>query len=289
MLFGFFLSKKEVSMKIRKKLNNNVVIAVNKMNVEFVLVGKGLAYGKTIHDEIETAEAEKVFKIRGKGVAEKLSRIIEDIPLEHVKVCDEIINFAKRELKEELNEKIYLTLIDHLSFAIERHNAGIDISSLLKFEIKKIAPEEFRVALAALDIVEKRLHIRLPDDEAVYIAFHILDSRTTEDPFTLKSIEFVANIMKTIRSEYEINCDEDYQPYNRFIIHLQYLARRIFQPDKVLKIEDDLFLYQKLKEELPETHRCVCLIEQKIWEDYSFQLNENEKSYLMVHLYHLIS
>ena len=92
-------------MKIRKKLNNNVVIAVNKMNVEFVLVGKGLAYGKTIHDEIETAEAEKVFKIRGKGVAEKLSRIIEDIPLEHVKVCDEIINFAKRELKEELNEK----------------------------------------------------------------------------------------------------------------------------------------------------------------------------------------
>ncbi len=276
-------------MKIRKKLNNNVVIAVNKMNVEFVLVGKGLAYGKTIHDEIETAEAEKVFKIRGKGVAEKLSRIIEDIPLEHVKVCDEIINFAKRELKEELNEKIYLTLIDHLSFAIERHNAGIDISSLLKFEIKKIAPEEFRVALAALDIVEKRLHIRLPDDEAVYIAFHILDSRTTEDPFTLKSIEFVANIMKTIRSEYEINCDEDYQPYNRFIIHLQYLARRIFQPDKVLKIEDDLFLYQKLKEELPETHRCVCLIEQKIWEDYSFQLNENEKSYLMVHLYHLIS
>ncbi len=276
-------------MKIRKKLNNNVVIAVNKMNVEFVLVGKGIAYGKTVHDEIETAEAEKVFKIRGKGIAEKLSKLIEDIPLEHVKVCDEIINFAKRELNEDLNEKIYLTLIDHLSFAIERHKAGIDISSLLKFEIKKIAPEEFRVALAALDIVEKRLHIRLPDDEAVYIAFHILDSRTKEDPFTIKSIEFVANIMQTIRSEYEINCDEDYQPYNRFIIHLQYLARRIFQPDKVLKIENDLFLYMKLKEELPETHRCVCLIEQKIREDYSFQLNENEKSYLMVHLYHLIS
>lgn len=276
-------------MKIRKKLNNNVVIAVNKMNVEFVLVGRGIAYGKTIHDEIETTEAEKVFKIRGKGIAEKLSKIIEDIPLEHVKVCDEIINFARRELNENLNEKIYLTLIEHLSFAIERHNAGIDISSLLKFEIKKIAPEEYRVALAALDIVEKRLHVRLPDDEAVYIAFHILDSRIKENPFTIKSIEFVADIMQTIKSEYNINCDEDYQPYNRFIIHLQYLARRIFQPDKSPNSEEDLFLYQKLKEELPETHRCVCLIEQKIREDYSFQLNENEKSYLMVHLYHLIS
>lgn len=276
-------------MKIRKKLNNNVVIAVNRMNVEFVLVGKGIAYGKAIHDEIESAEAEKVFKIRGKGIAEKLSKIIEDIPLEHVKVCDEIINFAKTELNENLNEKIYLTLIEHLSFAIERHNAGIDISSLLKFEIKKIAPKEYSVALAALDIVEKRLHIRLPDDEAVYIAFHILDSRTKEDPFTIKSIEFVADIMKTIRSEYEINCDEDFQPYNRFIIHLQYLARRIFQPDKTLDSENDLFLYEKLKEELPETHRCVCLIEKKILEDYAFQLNENEKSYLMVHLYHLIS
>ena len=249
-------------MKIRKKLNNNVVIAVNKMNVEFVLVGKGIAYGKTTNDEIKTAEAEKVFKIHGKGIAEKLSKIVEDIPLEYVKVCDEVINYAKRELNENLSEKIYLTLIDHLSFAIERHNAGIDISSLLKFEIKKIAPEEFRVGL---------------------------DSRTKEDPFTIKSIEFVANIMRTIRSEYEINCDEDYQPYNRFLIHLQYLARRIFQSDKVLKIENDLFLYQKLKEELPETHRCACLIEQKIREDYNFTLNENEKSYLMVHLYHLIS
>ena len=276
-------------MKIRKKLNNNVVIAVNKMNVEFVLVGKGIAYGKTTNDEIKTAEAEKVFKIHGKGIAEKLSKIVEDIPLEYVKVCDEVINYAKRELNENLSEKIYLTLIDHLSFAIERHNAGIDISSLLKFEIKKIAPEEFRVGLEALNIVEKRLHIRLPDDEAVYIAFHILDSRTKEDPFTIKSIEFVANIMRTIRSEYEINCDEDYQPYNRFLIHLQYLARRIFQSDKVLKIENDLFLYQKLKEELPETHRCACLIEQKIREDYNFTLNENEKSYMMVHLYHLIS
>ena len=207
-------------MKIRKKLNNNVVIAVNKMNVEFVLVGKGIAYGKTTNDEIKTAEAEKVFKIHGKGIAEKLSKIVEDIPLEYVKVCDEVINYAKRELNENLSEKIYLTLIDHLSFAIERHNAGIDISSLLKFEIKKIAPEEFRVGLEALNIVEKRLHIRLPDDEAVYIAFHILDSRTKEDPFTIKSIEFVANIMRTIRSEYEINCDEDYQPYNRFLIHL---------------------------------------------------------------------
>ena len=55
-------------MKIRKKLNNNVVIAVNRMNVEFVLVGKGIAYGKAIHDEIESAEAEKVFKIRGKAL-----------------------------------------------------------------------------------------------------------------------------------------------------------------------------------------------------------------------------
>lgn len=276
-------------MKIRKKLNNNVVIAVNKMNVEFVLVGKGIAWEKAVHDEIEAEAADKVFKIRGKGIAEKLSKIVEDIPLEHVKVCDEIINFAKQELKEDLNEKIYLTLIDHLSFAIERHNAGIDISSLLKFEVRKIAPEEYRVGLQALDIVEKRLHIRLPEDEAVYIAFHILDSRVREDPFTMKSIEFVSSIMKTVRSEYEINCQEDYQPYNRFLIHLQYLARRIFQPDKTLKIDNDLFLYQKLKDELPETHRCVCLIEQKILEDYGFRLNENEKSYLMVHLYHLIS
>lgn len=276
-------------MKIKKKLNNNVIIAVNEMLTEFVLIGNGIAYGKSINDEIQSDAADKIFTTQGKGVAEKLSRIIEDIPLDYVKVCDEIINTAKRELNENLNEKIYLTLIDHISFAIERHNSGIDISSLLKWEIKKIAPEEYAVGLKALDIIEKRLNIRLPDDEAVYIAFHILDSRIREDDFTVKMVEFTRQILEIVKSEYDIQYDESYQPYNRFLIHLQYLARRIFKQDVALRNDNSLSFYKRLKYELPDCYRCVCMIEKKVKDEYDFQLNENEKSYLMIHLHNLIS
>ena len=276
-------------MKIKKKLNNNVIIAVNEMLTEFVLVGNGIAYGKSINDDIQLDCADKIFTTQGKGVAEKLSRIIEDIPLEYVKVCDEIINSAKKQLNENLNEKIYLTLIDHISFAIESHNSGIDISSLLKWEIKKIAPKEYAVGLNALDIIEKRLNIRLPNDEAVYIAFHILDSRIREDDFTVKTIALTRQILEIVKSEFDVQCDENYQPYNRFLIHLQYLARRIFKQDMALRNDNSLMIYEKLKYELPKCYRCVCMIEKKIDDEYDFKLNENEKAYLMIHLHNLIS
>ena len=276
-------------MKIKKKLNNNVIIAVNEMLTEFVLVGNGIAYGKSINDDIQLDCADKIFTTQGKGVAEKLSRIIEDIPLEYVKVCDEIINSAKKQLNENLNEKIYLTLIDHISFAIERHNSGIDISSLLKWEIKKIAPKEYAVGLNALDIIEKRLNIRLPNDEAVYIAFHILDSRIREDDFTVKAIALTRQILEIVKSEFDVQCDENYQPYNRFLIHLQYLARRIFKQDMALRNDNTLMIYEKLKYELPKCYRCVCMIEKKIDDEYDFKLDENEKAYLMIHLHNLIS
>ena len=276
-------------MKIKKKLNNNVIIAVNEMLTEFVLVGNGIAYGKSINDDIQLDCADKIFTTQGKGVAEKLSRIIEDIPLEYVKVCDEIINSAKKQLNENLNEKIYLTLIDHISFAIERHNSGIDISSLLKWEIKKIAPKEYAVGLNALDIIEKRLNIRLPNDEAVYIAFHILDSRIREDDFTVKTIALTRQILEIVKSEFDVQCDENYQPYNRFLIHLQYLARRIFKQDMALRNDNSLMIYEKLKYELPKCYRCVCMIEKKIDDEYDFKLNENEKAYLMIHLHNLVS
>ena len=276
-------------MKIKKKLNNNVIIAVNEMLTEFVLVGNGIAYGKSINDDIQLDCADKIFTTQGKGVAEKLSRIIEDIPLEYVKVCDEIINSAKKQLNENLNEKIYLTLIDHISFAIERHNSGIDISSLLKWEIKKIAPKEYAVGLNALDIIEKRLNIRLPNDEAVYIAFHILDSRIREDDFTVKTIALTRQILEIVKSEFDVQCDENYQPYNRFLIHLQYVARRIFKQDMALRNDNTLMIYEKLKYELPKCYRCVCMIEKKIDDEYDFKLNENEKAYLMIHLHNLIS
>ena len=276
-------------MKIKKKLNNNVIIAVNEMLTEFVLVGNGIAYGKSINDDIQLDCADKIFTTQGKGVAEKLSRIIEDIPLEYVKVCDEIINSAKKQLNENLNEKIYLTLIDHISFAIERHNSGIDISSLLKWEIKKIAPKEYAVGLNALDIIEKRLNIRLPNDEAVYIAFHILDSRIREDDFTVKTIALTRQILEIVKSEFDVQCDENYQPYNRFLILLQYLARRIFKQDMALRNDNTLMIYEKLKYELPKCYRCVCMIEKKIDDEYDFKLNENEKAYLMIHLHNLIS
>lgn len=40
-------------MKIKKKLNNNAIITKNEQNQEIIVVGKGIAYGKTINSLVE--------------------------------------------------------------------------------------------------------------------------------------------------------------------------------------------------------------------------------------------
>jgi beta-glucoside operon transcriptional antiterminator len=276
-------------MQISKKLNNNVVIAKDEMNNEYVLIGRGLAFGMRIGQFIDPNTAEQVFYTKEKGVADKLSKIVQEIPLEHVRICDEIINMAKKQLQEDLNEKIYLTLIDHISFAIERHNAGTDINSLLKCEIKKIAPREYQVGLDALKIIKIRLEIELPADEAVFIAFHIINSRSKSDPLTEKSINLTRQILEIIQKNFTIDSSEDSVSYNRFIVHLQYLARRVFKQDETIRDEKPSALFNSLRKDIPECDSTVNEISQMIELTFGYQLSDNEKSYLMIHLYNVLS
>ena len=277
-------------MKVKKIPNNNVIIAVNEMNMEYVLTGKGVGFDKKVGDIVDFDKVEKVFTTQQKGVADKLSKLIENIPIEYVKAIDEIINMAKKHLQEELNENIYLTLIDHITFAIERHKGGFDINSLLKWEIRKIAPEEYEVGLKALDILEKRLDVRLPEDEAIYIAFHFINSRLKDNEFTENSIDFTRRIVKIIKDNFDIKTDEESMSYGRFVVHLQYLARRIFKGEETQQSGDESNpLYEKLRTELQENYFCVCEMENMIKQEYDFTLSENEKTYLMIHLNKLVS
>lgn len=59
---------------------------------------------------------------------------------------------------------------DHCHFAIERYKQGMVIRNVLLWEIKRLYQNEFALGLEALDIIEQRLGVRLPEDEAGFIA-----------------------------------------------------------------------------------------------------------------------
>ena len=142
-------------MKIIKIVNNNIVTSLDEQNREIIVMGRGLGFGRKPGMPIEDEKVEKVFRLNSVGENQKLVDIIQDIPLEHIKAADQIIEYAKSMLGERLKETIYLSLIDHIDGAIDRYKNQIQFTNPLLWEIKQYYPSEFKVGVQSLSILRK--------------------------------------------------------------------------------------------------------------------------------------
>lgn len=123
-------------MKIKQVLNNNAVIASDK-DKEVVVMGRGLAFQMKPGQSIDDKKVEKTFVLKDTSIGDKLVELMRDIPEEHLDLSYQIIEIAKKNLPYKLDDYLYIALTDHLSFAISRHNNGVDLKNPLLWEIRK--------------------------------------------------------------------------------------------------------------------------------------------------------
>lgn len=166
-------------------------------------MGCGLGFQKKIGDTIDRSKIEKIYAIENKNDSNKLMNLLSEIPLEYIQVSNEIISYAKYSLGKRLNDNIYISLTDHISFAIERYKQGLNFKNALLWEIKRFYNHEFLIGKEVLTIIKKRLDIMLSEDEAASIALHIvnaqLNSRDMNDTLDItKMIQNILNIVKIL-------------------------------------------------------------------------------------------
>lgn len=89
-------------------------------------MGRGIAFQKWRGDEVDESQIEKIFVTENKSVNEKLLALVNDIPVKYLEISEEIIKYAEDRLDTKLNENIYLTLTDHISFAINRYENNLE-------------------------------------------------------------------------------------------------------------------------------------------------------------------
>ncbi|HAZ2749644.1 TPA: PTS transporter subunit EIIC [Enterococcus faecalis] len=168
-------------MIIHKILNNNVVITLDDDKREQIVMGKGIAFKKRIGDWVPDESIDQVFYLANQETSLKFQELLGNIPLEMMKLSDDIIVYAKSTLKKSLNDTIYISLTDHLYTALERKKQGIAIKNLLLWDIKRFFPEEYEVGVNALKMVQKRVGMELSTDEAGFIALHLVNAEMEEE------------------------------------------------------------------------------------------------------------
>lgn len=91
---------------------------------------------------------EKIFTLKDESAKKNYFSVMEDMPSEYMDVTNMIIKHAANELKCKLNDNIFISLIDNISFAIERYNKGV-----LLWEVKKFYPEEFKINTISIQLM----------------------------------------------------------------------------------------------------------------------------------------
>jgi len=269
-------------MKIAKILNNNVVVVLDEGLREQVVMGRGLGFQKQPGDVLDESKIDKVFALQSDELVARLSELLNQIPLEVMTTCDRIIDLARQRLGK-LQESLYITLTDHCHFAIERQKRGVAIRNVLLWETRRLYPKEFQIGQEAIETIDKRLGVRLAEDEAGFIALHLVTAQlNSEMPEVMHITRVMQEILQIVKYQYRLDYDEESLSYQRFVTHLKFFARRMLTRDLVP--DDDETLHTAVRENYASAWRCAEKISLHLQQHYQRALSTEEIMFLAIHI-----
>ena len=265
-------------MKVIKCINNNVISCCGEDGREMVAMGRGLGFSVRPGDEIDDSRVEKLFRMENTEQTQKLTDLFASLPSREVELCSRIVDRAMENLGK-LSPSVYLTLTDHVCFAIERRRQGIVFQNSLLAEVKFFYPREYAMGKYALELIADELEIQFGDDEAANIALHLVNAEyenTISD--TIRITSSLHDILTMLSSCKEIKFDTGSIFYNEFTVQLKFLVFRAF--DKAIYSREDPIIVEAVRRCFPKEFACAERISQLIYERCGTRLPKEEVAYL---------
>jgi len=271
-------------MKIIKKFNNNVVLALTDNNEEVIAIGKGIGFPATPYQLKDESVLDKIYVLAKNN---KNFSVLEGIPTDVIEYTQRIIRFGEKKLKREFNSIIFLTLTDHIKFALQRFQEQLEIQNPLQWEVKHLYPNEYEVGLEAVHILTTETKWEIPKSEAAAIALHFINAQMgyNEMSETIKITTIIAQILSIIKYHYKMDFNEDSFDFTRFVMHIRYFILRQLNGVAFKNDNEDVYKMMELKYETAVA--CIYKIEKYLYENYQWTCSNDEKLYLIIHIQRL--
>lgn len=275
-------------VQIKKVLNSSVVL-VEKDGKEMIVFGKGIGYGKKAGMLIEDRQVDQVFMPVKSIQAQQTLDLLDSIPSIFFEITQEIVQYAEHYLDSFLNTGIYFTLMDHLNFAVERAEKGINITNRVYWEIKNYYPKEFYVGEYARELLEKELEMALPEEEAANIAFHLINAQSSDRQGVdgMKSAKLIGSIVNLVRYSLNSPISTESIHYTRFITHVKFFVERFFSGE--LLDDGDDALFEQIAVLYPQAMNGAFKIRDYIEQLHGKKISNDEVTYLAVHINRLLN
>ena len=273
-------------MKFKKSYNNSVAL-VEENGQELIVVGKGIGFGLKPGMEVDVSKIERRYRSDEESMSE-ISQI-KEIKAQVLNATTKIIEMAEPDLNIKFTDNQYLTLADHINFAIQRLREDINIgwSGVSRWEIKSLFPKEYKVAEKAVKILDSEFQITLPEEEIVLLTYHFVNAGNDDSKVqdTIKISKLISGIVDIVQYRYRIVFDTESFNYSRFITHLRALMVRKVLHQESGEDELDPTILELMKLKYAEAFETVESISTYLEGKAGWKLNQNDKLYLVLHIW----
>lgn len=275
-------------MKFLKAYNNNVVLVKDSAQIEWVVIGNGIGFQKHYGDIIEENNIRKKFVSTEIDKQISLEEILHSITLEEHQMTMDIAQLAKKELDIHFSSINYLTLADHLHYAILRSKEENTLS-VDQWEVSKLFPKEFVFSKKVIDFLKCNYDFHLPDSEAAYLTFHFITVRNNWEfvSQTMEMTKLMSRIVEIIQYDFHEKMDNTSATYSRFITHLRYFFLRYSTEEKKeYPLNKDII--KLVTEKYPRAFNTCKKIASYLYEEMEWTLTDDELVYLTFHIIRLM-
>lgn len=274
-----------MKFRIKKVLNHNSVIGIGaEDNKEYLVLGKGLAFGKKVSEQIESRTEDTVYSLHettDRGAAKEIVKSVSPACLE---LANEVLNQAEAEFGR-IDRSILFPMADHIEFAVRRIRNHEQISNPLTDDIRVLFYKEYKVAQCVEPLLRERMQVQIDEHEIGYIALHVHSA--IEDEKVSQAMEVaraVRECISLVEKETGKAIDVVSLSYNRLMNHVRYMVARSLSGEKLKVSLND---YMEIK--FPEAFRMAETVCDEIARTMKLSFDEVEIGYLAMHIERVLS
>ena len=270
--------------RVRKALNHNTLIAIfMENNQEYLLIGKGIGFGKKVSERFEIPENIEcsVYSLQEQTERGKAMELIKGIEPVYLEIAGKVLAKSE-EVFGKIDKRILFPMADHIAFAVQRIRANEQISNPLTDDIRALFHMEYKTAECVKDILWEMLQVEIDEHEIGYIALHIHSAIEDENvALSMQIAMAVRECIRMIEEETGQTIDVLSLSYNRLMNHIRYMVARSIKGEKLKLNMNDYMSVKFPKSFWMATEVCKQLEKQL---HRNPPLDEVEIGYLAMHI-----
>ncbi|MDF1489136.1 PRD domain-containing protein [Tessaracoccus caeni] len=271
-------------MRVVRVISNNAVLAEDDKDLEVVVLGRGVGFGRRPGDVVEKERVEQVFLASTDGHDQHLTTLLAETPAECLRVAGQIAELAHRQLGINVTQSLILPLADHLNFAMRRVREGVTIEYPLQWEVSQLYPVEYGIGVEAIAIADEGLGVHLDAQECTAIAMHLVNVQFAGPGHaeTIRMTEIIARIFQIVEDTFAIKITQPSMSASRFVTHLRYVFVRIATGKQIADPHPALF--DAISNTHPEAMACAMKVRFLIEVRFDASLTLDETAYIALHI-----